>query len=64
MIVNGREIKISEGVSLQEFLVSFEYDLTRIAVELNGKISPRKTFREVILKDTDSMEIVSFVGGG
>ncbi len=64
MIVNGKEIKISKGTSLQEFLISSQYNLSRIAVELNGKISPRKTFGEVILKDADSMEIVSFVGGG
>lgn len=64
MIVNGKEIKISKRTSLEEFLVYSQYDLSRIAVELNGKISPRMTFKEVILKDTDSMEIVSFVGGG
>lgn len=64
MIVNGKEIKISKETSLEEFLLSSQYDISRIAVELNGKISPRRTFGEVILKDTDSMEIVSFVGGG
>lgn len=64
MIVNGKEIEISIGTSLKDFLLSSGYDPSRVAVELNGKISPRKTFEEVILKNTDSMEIVSFVGGG
>lgn len=64
MIVNGKEIKISEGTTLKDFLISSQYDISRIAVELNGKISPRRTFDEIILKDTDSMEIVNFVGGG
>ena len=64
MIVNGKKVNVSNGTSLQEFLISSKYDPSRVAVELNGKISSRKTFEEVMLKDTDSMEIVSFVGGG
>lgn len=64
MIINGKEIKISEGTTLKDFLISSQYDISRIAVELNGKISPRRTFDEIILEDTDSMEIVNFVGGG
>lgn len=64
MIANGKEMKIGAGTTLQEFLVSSGYDLCKVAVELNGTISPRKTFNDVILKNTDSLEIVSFVGGG
>jgi sulfur carrier protein len=57
-------MKIGAGTTLQEFLVSSGYDLCKVAVELNGMISPRKTFNDVVLKNTDSLEIVSFVGGG
>lgn len=64
MIANGREIKIGAGTTLQEFLVSSGYDPRNVAVELNGRISPRNAFNDVILKNTDSLEIVSFVGGG
>lgn len=64
MRVNGKEIEIGNGITLREFLVASGYDLERIAVELNGNISPRKTYGDVVLEDSDSIEIVSFVGGG
>ncbi len=64
MKANGKEIEVREGTTLHEFLVSSGYDTSRVAVELNGSVSPRRTYKNVVLNDTDSMEIVSFVGGG
>ncbi|HKM09203.1 MAG TPA: sulfur carrier protein ThiS [Candidatus Methanomethylophilaceae archaeon] len=64
MIVNGKKTEIEEGTTLERFLIGSEYDILRIAVELNGRIVPRFTYGQVVLKDSDSMEIVSFVGGG
>ncbi|MGE0015188.1 MAG: sulfur carrier protein ThiS [Candidatus Methanomethylophilaceae archaeon] len=64
MKANGKDIKVPEGTTLHEFLVSAGYDTSRVAVELNGSVSPRKTYKDIMLKDTDSIEIVSFVGGG
>ncbi|MDD2935849.1 MAG: sulfur carrier protein ThiS [Candidatus Methanomethylophilaceae archaeon] len=64
MRANGKEIMVREGTTLHEFLVSAGYDTSRVAVELNGSVSPKKTYKEEMLKDTDHIEIVSFVGGG
>lgn len=64
MKVNGNNIEILEGTTLKEFLIGSDYNISRIAVELNGEIVPKKTYNKVVLKDSDSMEIVSFVGGG
>ncbi len=64
MKANGKEMEVREGTTLHEFLVSAGYDTSRVAVELNGSVSPRNTYKNIVLKDTDSMEIVSFVGGG
>ena len=49
---------------LNKFLESNGYALTKVAVELNGKIVPRKEYAATILQDTDVLEIVCFVGGG
>ena len=38
--------------------------MKRIAVELNGDILPKYQYSETMLKDGDSMEVVTFVGGG
>ena len=64
MRVNGKEVELKERLTLDKFLESNGYALTKVAVELNGKIVPRKEYTATILEDTDVLEIVCFVGGG
>ena len=64
MRVNGKQVELKEKLTLEKFLESNGYALTKVAVELNGKIVPRKEYAATILQDTDALEIVCFVGGG
>ena len=64
MRVNGKQLGLKESLALDKFLESNGYALTKVAVELNGKIVPRKEYAATILQDTDALEIVCFVGGG
>lgn len=64
MRVNGKQVELKERLTLDKFLESNGYALTKVAVELNGKIVPRKEYAATILEDTDALEIVCFVGGG
>ncbi|WP_394925576.1 sulfur carrier protein ThiS [uncultured Robinsoniella sp.] len=64
MKVNGQITTLSETTSLENFLKAKNYNLLRIAVELNGEIVPKGKFDSVVLSDADCLEIVSFVGGG
>ena len=61
--VNGEEKDIA-GKTLAEYFATTKYGMKRIATELNGDIVPKATYAETVLKDGDSVEIVSFVGGG
>ena len=61
--VNGTALDIA-GKTLTEYLAMTDYDVKRIATELNGEIVPKSTYADIVLKDGDSIEIVSFVGGG
>lgn len=61
--VNGMELEIA-GKTLAEYLATTQYDGKRIAVEQNGDIVPKAKYGETLLEDGDSLEIVSFVGGG
>lgn len=61
--INGEELDIA-GKTLAEYLATTSYDPKRIAVERNGDIVPKAQYGETILTDSDSVEIVSFVGGG
>ena len=61
--VNGEELDIA-GKTISEYLAGTTYDRTRIAVELNCNIVPKAEYDITVLKDQDSVEVVSFVGGG
>ena len=60
---NGTELDIA-GKTLTEYLATTNFDMKRIAVERNGDIVPIAQYGETVLQDGDSIEIVSFVGGG
>ena len=61
--VNGIELDIA-GKTVSEYLATTKYDPTRIAVERNGDIVFKSQYAVTRLEDGDSLEIVSFVGGG
>ena len=60
---NGEELNIA-GKTVAEYLATTNYDPKRIAVERNGDIVPKSQYGETVLQDGDSVEVVSFVGGG
>lgn len=61
--VNGTDLDIA-GKTVSEYLAASSYDPKRIAVERNGDIVPKSQYDAAILENGDSLEIVSFVGGG
>lgn len=62
--INGREIELKSSVTVADYLEQNHYRAALIAIELNGEILPKYSYSDTMLKDGDSMEIVSFVGGG
>lgn len=61
--VNGTERDIA-GKTILEFLAGTEYDPKRIAVERNQDIVFKSQYGDTVLENGDTLEIVSFVGGG
>lgn len=61
--INGEQTDAA-GKSVETFLKEAGYCEARVAVEYGGDILPRTAYGNTILKDGDSLEIVSFVGGG
>ena len=64
MIVNGVEKTLPRPMTAQEYLEENGYQIARVAMERNGRILPKASFAETMLDDGDTLEIVSFVGGG
>ena len=61
--VNGKELNIA-GQTLKAYLETTSFDIKRIAVEKNGEIVPKALYETTLLEEGDSVEVVSFVGGG
>ena len=61
--INGTEFDLA-GKTVSEYLATTNYDPRRIAVERNGDIVFKSQYDVTVIEDGDSLEIVSFVGGG
>lgn len=64
MKVNGEQIQLTKATTLEEFLKEQGYNIKRIAIERNDEIVPRENFSDVMLSDSDIIEVVHFMGGG
>lgn len=62
--INGKDTPEAKGVTVKNYLLSHNYKLTLIAVELNGNILPKSKYETYVISESDTLEIVSFVGGG
>ena len=62
--VNGNEVTLTGPLSVADYLEQNNYQIKRIAVEMNGDILPKYSYSDTMLKDGDRLEVVSFVGGG
>ena len=62
--INGRPDNIPEGTSLLTLLEKLDIDPGRVAVEYNMEIVNKRNFNDTVLKDNDTLEIITFVGGG
>lgn len=64
MRLNGEIKALKEPVALSDFLIQEGFSDKRIAVEKNGEIVLKGEYSNVILSDSDTLEVVAFVGGG
>ena len=64
MRLNGETKTLKDPVALSDFKTQEGFSDKRIAVERNGEIVPKGEYANVILSDSDTLEIVAFVGGG
>lgn len=62
--VNGKQIQLISEMSVADYLEQNNYQINRIAVEMNEEILPKYSYSETMLKEGDRLEVVTFVGGG
>ena len=65
LTVNGGRREIPEGWSLADLLSSLKLDPRLVVIEHNGIIRrDRDSFSRLLLAESDTLEILHFVGGG
>ncbi|MGB0911653.1 MAG: sulfur carrier protein ThiS [Nitrospirales bacterium] len=62
--VNGETQTLQDGLTVTELLQTLEIRTEQVAVELNLKILDRGDFPHSVLQNGDTVEILSFIGGG
>ena len=62
--LNDNPHEVPEGISVDVLLHMFAIHTSNIAVEVNSQIVTKASYAETVLKDSDRIEIVTFVGGG
>ena len=62
--LNGRKVVIKTNFSLLDLLKKYKLADKKIAIEHNGIIIPKKSFKKKYLKNNDKIEVVHFIGGG
>lgn len=64
MKLNGIIYQLEQPIILLDLLKEHGFQTQRIAVEMNGDIIPKATYDQVTVTNHDTLEVVSFVGGG
>lgn len=62
--INGKEVEIEENSTVQGLLEQRNVTGSMFVVERNLEIIQKDQYRNVMVKEDDSFEIVGFFGGG
>lgn len=64
--INGKERTFDDGLpaNLSELLKILKIDAATVVAEINGNIIERKDFAQTELAESQSIELIRFVGGG
>lgn len=64
LTINGTEREYADGLTGAELLAELNIPPAVVVAELNRVIVPREEFIGIELKDGDTLELVTVVGGG
>ena len=64
MILNGKTVDLKEEISVEQLLKDYDLNLQKVVVEVNMEILDDEVYSTYLLKNEDTVEVISFVGGG
>jgi len=63
LTINGERRQVADGLTVARLVTELGVR-GRVAVELNGEVLRQAQHPETTLRDGDTLEVVTFVGGG
>ena len=64
IVVNGKDMEVAEGVSIEGLLQQLGVKREYTAVAVNRDVTPRSAYGATVLRPGDKVEIVRPMGGG
>jgi sulfur carrier protein len=64
IIVNDQPTELASNSTISDLLITLQLPGTRVAVEVNKQLVRRAEHNATHLKDGDTVEVVTLVGGG
>jgi sulfur carrier protein len=62
--INGESRAVADGMTVDLLLLTLSLKAPRVAVEVNGEVVVKSKQAQHQLRESDIVEIVTFVGGG
>ena len=62
--LNGKEVVIKSNYSILDLLKKYKLANKKVAIEHNGIIVPKTSYKKKYLKNNDKLAVVHFIGGG
>ena len=62
--VNGTQREVPNGTTVEQLIELFQLKKKSVVMELNRQVVDRNRYSATALQDSDTVEIVHFVGGG
>ena len=62
--LNGKKITIKSKETIYDLLKKLKLNNRKVAIEHNGVIIPKTSYKKKYLKNNDKLEVVHFIGGG
>ena len=64
VFLNGEQINLDNNLTAQQLIYVTGYQDKRIALEINGEVTPKSEYSNKIIVENDKVEIIVAVGGG
>lgn len=62
--INGKQEKVTPNSTLQRIITTLTQKPDHVIAEVNGNIIKKPSWHETQIQEGDTIELVSFVGGG